>query len=164
MTGGGSASPTGAAENGGMTLKPALADAGLKALNRGHRAVLRLTGGRLGYRLIGMDAVELHTIGRRSGQRRTVMLTAPVFEADRVVLVASKGGDARHPDWYWNITADPEVELTIGGTTSRWTARTATAEEKAELWPRIVAAFRPYAGYQERTDRDIPVVICTPRT
>ena len=79
------------------------------------------------------------------------------------MLVASKGGDDRHPEWYLNLTANPEVELTVDGATRPMRARTASTEEKAELWPRIVSAYRGYGGYQRRTTRDIPVVICEPR-
>lgn len=147
-----------------MGARQTATDVGMKAMNLAHRGVLRASGGRLGRRLLSMAAVELHTTGRRSGARRTVMLTVPVQEDGRYVLVASKGGDDRHPDWYLNLVADPEVELTIDGTTLPFTARTATAEEKAELWPRIVAAYKGYAGYQKRTERDIPVVICVPRS
>jgi deazaflavin-dependent oxidoreductase (nitroreductase family) len=137
-------------------------DLGAKTMNLVHRVALRASGGRLGTRVFGMDALQLHTVGRRSGQRRSVMLTAPILEPDRIVLVASKGGDDRHPDWYGNVVAHPDVEITRHGVTTPWRARTATAEEKAELWPRIVAAYKGYAGYQQRTERDIPVVICEP--
>ncbi|MFT4262893.1 MAG: nitroreductase/quinone reductase family protein [Nocardioides sp.] len=139
-------------------------DLGLKGMNLAHRVVLGVSGGRLLSMAFGMQTIELHTTGRRSGQRRSVMLTAPIYDGDRVVLVASKGGDDRDPDWYRNLVADPAVAITIKGVESAWTARTATAAEKAELWPRIVAAYRGYAGYQKRTRRDIPVVICTPRS
>lgn len=131
-----------------------------KGMNVVHQAALRVSGGRLGKQVFGMPAVELHTIGRRSGQRRTVMLTVPVDEPGRIVLVASKGGDDRHPDWYHNVVAHAEVEVTRDGTTTKMLARTATAAEKAALWPRITEAYKGYAGYQERTDREIPVVIC----
>ncbi len=134
-----------------------------KVMNLTHKAALKASGGRLGGKLFGMPAVELHTTGRKSGQRRSVMLTAPIHEPDRVVLIASKGGDDRHPDWYHNVVAEPDVEITEGGTTRPMRARTATAEEKAEMWPTIVAAYKGYAGYQKRTERDIPVVICEPR-
>jgi deazaflavin-dependent oxidoreductase (nitroreductase family) len=143
-----------------MGVQETVTDLGGKLLSEGHKAILRLSGGRFGWNVLGMQAVELHTTGRKSGVRRSTMLTAPIAEPDCVVLVASKGGDARHPDWYRNLVADPEVELTIGGTTRRMRARTASAEEKDELWPRIVEAYRGYALYQRRTDRDIPVVIC----
>ena len=69
----------------------------------------------------GMPVVELHTVGRKSGQPRSTMLTAPVTEGDRVVLVASKGGDDRDPDWYRNLIAHPDIELTMAGL--RWPAR-----------------------------------------
>ncbi len=110
------------------------------------------------------QAVELHTTGRKSGSRRSCMLTAPIHDEQRTVLVASKGGDDRDPDWYGNLVAEPDIELTIAGTTRPMRASTASAEEKAELWPQIVSAYKGYAGYQSRTTRDIPVVICEPRT
>jgi deazaflavin-dependent oxidoreductase (nitroreductase family) len=135
----------------------------LKTMNHIHRAVRIVSGGHLGNRIMGMVAVELHTTGRKSGKPRQVMLTAPVHDAARTVLVASKGGDDRQPEWYLNLVANPDIELTIDGTSYPMRARTARAEEKAEMWPAIVAAYKGYAGYQKRTDRDIPVVICEPR-
>ena len=147
-----------------MSFEQTLTDVVTKGMNVVHQGVLKLTGGRLGNTVFGMKAVHLHTTGRRSGQRRTVMLTAPIYEpGTRIVLIASKGGDDRHPDWYHNVVAHPDIEITDGDATTTWTARTATAEEKAELWPDIVAAYKGYAGYQKRTERDIPVVICEPR-
>jgi deazaflavin-dependent oxidoreductase (nitroreductase family) len=146
-----------------MSMRQSLADTGLRAVSRAHRAILHRSGGRLGATLRGMPAVELHTTGRRSGLPRSTMLTAPVSGAGRVVLVASKGGDDRHPDWYRNLVAHPEVELTIAGQRRRMLARTASAAEKADLWPEVVAANPGYAGYQRRTRRDIPLVICEPR-
>lgn len=137
--------------------------AGAWALENGHRALLALTGGRWPRRVLGMAPVELHTTGRKSGQRRSTMLTAPICEAGRVVLVASKGGHSENPDWYRNLVAEPDVELTIDGELRPMVARTASPAEKAELWPRITAAYKGYDGYQRSTDRDIPVVICTPR-
>lgn len=146
-----------------MKLPAALVDVQMKTMNLVHRGVRTLSGGRLGSSLGSMPVVELHTTGRTSGRRRSVMLTTPVHEPDRYVLVASKGGDDRHPDWYLNLVADPDIELTVAGETLPLRARTASADEKAELWPIIVEAYRGYAGYQSKTDRDIPVVICEPR-
>jgi deazaflavin-dependent oxidoreductase (nitroreductase family) len=140
-----------------------ISDLGFKFLNSAHKVVLRLSGGRLGSTMRGMPAVELHTVGRKSGQPRSSMLTSPVHDEDRVVLVASRGGADGHPSWYLNLTANPDVEVTIYGETSTMRARTATPEEKAALWPQIVAAYKPYEGYQKRSSRDIPVVICEPR-
>jgi len=146
-----------------MSAEQTVTDLVTKGMNVVHKAALALTGGRLGRTVFGMQAVQVHTTGRRSGQRRTVMLTAPVHEKDRIVLIASKGGDDRHPDWYHNVVAQPEIEITDGDVTTPWRARTASSEEKAELWPDVVKAYKGYAGYQKRTGRDIPVVICEPR-
>ena len=137
-------------------------DVVVKSMNAVHRTALKVTRGKLGKTVFGMTVVELHTTGRKSGQRRSVMLSSPIHEADRVVIIASKGGDDRHPDWYHNLAADPAVEITENGVTRPMRAHTATPEEKAEMWPEIVAAYKGYAGYQSRTDRDIPVVICEP--
>jgi deazaflavin-dependent oxidoreductase (nitroreductase family) len=146
-----------------MAIQHVIADLGLKTMNRTHQVVLRLSNGRILNSAFGMAAVELQTVGRKSAKARKTMLTAPVVDGDRIVLVASKGGDDRDPDWYCNLTANPEVELTIRGEHKLMRARTATPEEKADLWPRIVAAYKGYGGYQRRTKRDIPVVICEPR-
>ena len=132
-------------------------------LNRAHRGLLALSFGRVGWELGSMPVLQLHTVGRITGTRRSVMLTAPVHENGRYVLVASKGGDPRHPQWYLNLRTQPDVEVTVRGETLHMHARTASAEERAELWPRIVGAYPGYAGYQRKTKREIPVVICEPR-
>ena len=139
-------------------------DLSMRAMNGVHRAVLTLTRGRLGWKIGPMPVVELHTVGRTSGKRRSTMLTAPIHEPDRVVLIASKGGDDRHPFWYRNLVDHPDVELTENGVTRMMRARTASEAEKALLWPRIVRAYPGYGSYQRKTARDIPVVICEPRT
>jgi deazaflavin-dependent oxidoreductase (nitroreductase family) len=138
-------------------------DAGFKFMNLTHKALLRVTGGRWPTTLSGMPGVELHTVGAKTGRRRSTMLASPLHDENRVVLVASKGGDDRHPQWYRNLCANPDVELTLGGRTREMRARTASPEEKAGLWPDIVAAYKGYAEYQRRAHRDIPVVICEPR-
>lgn len=135
-----------------------------KLMNASHRVVLAVTGGRVLSTVGPMPVAELCTIGRKSGRRRTTLLTSPLQEGDRIVFVASKGGDDRDPDWYRNLVATPDVEVTIHGETKALRARTASPEEKAELWPRIVASYKGYDGYQKRTRRDIPVVICEPAT
>lgn len=132
-------------------------------LNALHRTVLRATGGRVGRSLAGMPVVVLETVGRKTGETRRTMLTAPVVDGDTVVLVASYGGDSRHPAWYLNLTAQPDVAIEMNGERREMRARVATAGEKAALWPRIVRSYRGYAAYQKRTDRDIPVVLLTPR-
>ena len=94
----------------------------------------------------------------------TVMLTSPVQDGDTIVFIASKGGDDRDPDWYRNLVANPTITLeAVGGDgAAAFVARTASADEKAELWPKVVAAYKGYAGYQRKTDRDIPVVLAEP--
>jgi deazaflavin-dependent oxidoreductase (nitroreductase family) len=137
--------------------------AGAWMLENGHRLVLAVTGGRFPKSILGMTPIEIHVLGRKSGKRYSTMLTAPIVEADRVVIVASKGGSQDHPDWYKNLTANPDIEITIDGDTKPMRARTASAEEKTELWPKVVSVYKGYAGYQRNTERDIPVVICEPR-
>jgi deazaflavin-dependent oxidoreductase (nitroreductase family) len=146
-----------------MDLQQYLADISLKTMSQLHRAIIHLTGGQVLGSAFGMPVVELHTVGRKSGQPRSTMLTAPVIDGDRVVLVASKGGDDRDPDWYRNLIAHPDIELTMAGQRRPMRARRASPAEKAELWPRVVAAYTGYGSYQRRTDRDIPLVICEPR-
>lgn len=141
-----------------------LKDVTFRGINAVHRTVVRASGGRVAGRLGGMPVVILETTGRKTGEPRRTMLTAPVVDGDTVVLVASYGGDSRHPAWYLNLTAHPDVVLERDGVRTPMRARTATAEEKAALWPRIVASYRGYAAYQKRTDREIPVVLLTPRS
>lgn len=133
-------------------------------LENGHRTVLKLTGGRFPKRFLGMQPVELHHTGRTSGQPRSTMLTAPIFEPERVVLIASKGGHPDHPDWYKNLVAHPDVELSANDQRRPMRARTASGDERAELWSRAVTAYGGYEGYQRNTDREIPVVVLEPRS
>jgi len=137
-----------------------MASVGARMLENGHRMLLAVTCGRFPKRIGGMETLELHTIGRTSGQRRSTMLTTPIADERRVIVVASKGGYDQHPDWYKNLSANPDVEITRAGQTRKMRARTASPEEKAELWPKIVSVYRGYEGYQKHTERDIPVVIC----
>lgn len=140
----------------------AIKDLIAKTVTMTHETIFRLSQGRLLGKIMGMPVVILTTTGRKSGQRRSTMLTSPVTYGDGVVLVASYGGDPRHPAWFLNLQANPAVEITMGGTTRKMRARVATADEKADLWPKVVSAYKGYAGYQERTDRDIPLVIVEP--
>ena len=147
-----------------MAIKETLTDIQMKGMNAAHKTVLKLSGGRLLNSFGTMPVVQLHTVGRTSGKKRTTMLTAPIHDDGAYVLIASKGGDDRDPDWYRNLVANPDVELTIDGKTIQMTARVASEAEKVERWPRVVEAYKGYAGYQEKTDRNIPVVVCEPRS
>jgi F420H(2)-dependent quinone reductase len=103
----------------------------------------------------------LTTTGRHSGLARTTPLLY-MEDGERVIIVASQGGMSRNPDWFFNIEASPKVTVDIEGDAQAMLARVATADEKAVLWPRLVEMHPPFATYQQRTTRDIPVVICTP--
>ena len=127
-----------------------------------HRAIFNIAKGRIFGRAFGMPLIDLVTIGRRSGKARATILSVPIIDGDRLVLVASFGGDDRHPAWYLNLRSNPEVRVTIAGLTRTMIARVATEEERAELWPQIISVFEGYARYQKRTERPIPVVILEP--
>ncbi|MEO7126507.1 MAG: nitroreductase/quinone reductase family protein [Nakamurella sp.] len=134
----------------------------LKSMNVAHRTIRAASGGHVGWTIGGMPVVELTTIGRKSGNPHTVMLTSPIKAGDAVVVVASRGGDDRHPAWFLNLTANPDVEVKLeGGDRVHMHAREATPAERTALWPQIVADHRNYAGYQAKTDREIPLVLLT---
>ena len=128
-----------------------------------HRAVFNASKGRIFGKAFGMPLIELVTTGRRSGKERSTMLSVPIIDGKRLVLVASFGGDERHPAWYLNLRANPEVRVTMAGSTRTMIARIATEEKKTELWPQIISVFEGYARYQERTERPIPVIILEPK-
>ena len=124
-----------------------------------HVFVYRLTNGRvMGKFPTGRPDLLLTTIGRKTGKVRTVpLLFMP--DGDRWLIVASKGGMPKHPAWYHNLKANPNVEIQIKDEVIPVQARVADAEERAELWPRLVEFFPGYAEYQKKTERTIPVVI-----
>ena len=132
-------------------------------VNAIHRNVFLATNGRVFGKLMGMPALMLTTTGRKTGAKRQSMLTSPVQDGENVVIVASWGGDDRHPKWYLNLQANPDVEVVMAGKKQDMRAHVATPEEKAELWPRVVATYKGYGQYQTKTDREIPLVILSPR-
>ena len=113
-----------------------------------------------GYSEMTVPSLLLTTTGRKSGLARTVPLLY-LADGENVVVVASQGGMSKHPEWYLNIVANPKVTVEIGGDARAMLARTADAEARAGLWPRLVAMYSSYDTYQQRTTREIPVVICT---
>jgi deazaflavin-dependent oxidoreductase (nitroreductase family) len=124
--------------------------------------VYRISGGKIGGRFLrGAPVCLVTTTGRKSGQPRTAPLLY-LADGERVVIVASKGGMAKHPIWYLNLVANPRCTVEIGREKRAMQAHTASAEEKAALWPRLVSMYRDYADYQARTDREIPVVVLVP--
>jgi deazaflavin-dependent oxidoreductase (nitroreductase family) len=110
-----------------------------------------------------MLVVDLKTTGRKSGQQRSSMLTSPLQDGDKIVLVASRGGDPHHPAWFHNLKANPDVEIMMSGKNRPMRARVATPDEKSEMWPKVVAKYKGYGQYQTKTTRDIPLVILEPR-
>ena len=144
-----------------MRLMPS--DFALKTMNVVHRGVLKLSGGRLGWDAAKMPVLELTTTGRKSGRPHTVMLTSPLQEGSTIVIVASRGGDDHHPAWFLNLRDNPDVEVSLkGGDRRPMKARVASAEERARLWPQVTAAYKNYAGYQTKTQREIPLVLLEP--
>jgi deazaflavin-dependent oxidoreductase (nitroreductase family) len=116
------------------------------------------TNGEDGFLWRGYPTLVLDTVGRRSGQLRRQML---IFGEDNgnPVVVASKGGADDHPAWYYNLVAQPDVRVQIKDEHFTARARTATPEEKPRLWAMMAALYPPYIEYQEKTSREIPVVI-----
>ncbi len=128
-----------------------------------HTWIYRATRGVIGQHVPGTPPMLLlDHVGARSGRRRTAPL-GYIEDGDDVVIVASKGGYPRHPAWYHNLRAHPDTQIQIGRLRGAVHARVATADERARLWPRVVAAYPGYAGYQELTAREIPLVILEPR-
>ena len=134
-----------------------------KALNGVHRVLLKISGGGLGWTAGKMPVLELTTIGRRSGNSRPVMLTSPHQEGDTLVIVASKGGTDTHPAWFLNLRENPQVAVSMKGAPERkMTARVASTEERERLWPIVTGKYANYAGYQKKTDREIPLILLEP--
>ena len=131
----------------------------LRRLMGVHTQVYRLTGGVIGHRFPGTPPMLLlDHVGAKSGIKRTIPLVY-VGDGKNVVLVASKGGHPKNPAWYHNLRANPDTQVQIGSERRLVQARVANAEERKRLWPKAVATYSGYRGYQERTDREIPLVI-----
>ncbi len=119
------------------------------------------SGGTKGTTLRGMPVIILTSRGAKSGKVRKTPLMR-VEHDGRYAVVASKGGAPTHPVWYFNLAADPRVELQDGPAKADMVAREATGDEKAIWWERAVAAYPDYAEYQKKTDRSIPVFVLEP--
>jgi F420H(2)-dependent quinone reductase len=129
----------------------------------GHTAAYRLTGGVIGHRFPGAPpSLLLDHVGAKSDTKRTTPLTY-LRDGDNFVIVASKGGYPKNPGWFYNLRAHPDTTIQVGSRRRPVRARVATPEERARLWPKVVDLYSGYAGYQERTGREIPLVILEPR-
>ncbi|GAA0979056.1 nitroreductase family deazaflavin-dependent oxidoreductase [Acrocarpospora macrocephala] len=126
-------------------------------------ALYESSGGTQGTTLwdTGLPVVILTTRGAKSGKIRKIPLMRVEHEG-RYAAVASKGGFPRHPVWYFNVKSDPHVALQDGSVRQDMKAREITGNEKAEWWERAVAAYPPYAEYQEKANRVIPVFVLEP--
>jgi deazaflavin-dependent oxidoreductase (nitroreductase family) len=128
-----------------------------------HARVYRASNGLVGHRFPGSPPMLLlDHVGAKTAIRRTTPLVYVKDDPD-VVIVASKGGDPRNPAWYHNLRAIPDTTVQIGAERRAVHARVATLEERARLWPKAVATYAGYRGYQQRTSREIPLVILEPR-
>jgi deazaflavin-dependent oxidoreductase (nitroreductase family) len=129
----------------------------------GHTVAYRLTGGVIGHRFPGAPpSLLLDHVGAKSDTKRTTPLTY-LRDGDNFVIVASKGGYPKNPGWFYNLRAHPDTTIQVGSRRRPVRARVATPEERARLWPKVVDLYSGYAGYQERTGREIPLVILEPR-
>ena len=134
-----------------------------KAITSFHRLVFDVSQGRVAGKAGGMPVIKLTTVGRKSGKARTTMLTSPLEEGDNVILVDSYGGDDRHPMWYSNLVANPDVEVVMSGSNRKMRVRVAEGDERTRLWEALTAKHTNYAGYQRKTSRQIPVVVLEPQ-
>jgi deazaflavin-dependent oxidoreductase (nitroreductase family) len=119
------------------------------------------TDGEEGHDWQGTQTLILTTTGRKSGKQRLTPLIYGRHGNDYLV-VASKGGTPEDPDWYYNLSANPDVEIQVKGDKINARARTATPAEKAEMWPIMTKEWPDYDEYQTKTDRDIPIVVVEP--
>ena len=127
-----------------------------------HVRVYRESAGRHGYHWRGTTILLLSTTGRSSGELRTTPLIHRT-DGERWVVVASKGGSPENPDWYENLRADPDATIEVLDDKIPVSASTASGEERARLWSLLAEVWPAYDDYQQKTDREIPVVVLTRR-
>lgn len=149
-----------------MDLQLRIADKTWPVLSRlmgGHARIYRLTGGRIGQHIPGVPPMCLiDHVGAKSGKKRTTPLLY-IEDGEDVVIVASKGGYEKSPAWFYNLKANPDTTVQIGNEVRPVHAHVATASEHERLWPKAVKVYPSYQQYQDRTSREIPLVILTPR-
>jgi deazaflavin-dependent oxidoreductase (nitroreductase family) len=127
-----------------------------------NNTIFRLSGGRLLGTYDGNPVLLLHHVGRKSGEERVTPLIY-VEDGEDLVIVGSMGGTPKHPAWFHNLTAAPDTEVELRGGRRKVRARVADAGERERLWPLVVEHYPAFATYQGRTEREIPVVILSPR-
>ena len=135
----------------------------LKTVTKAHVFLHRLSGGRLFNKLAGDEVCFVTMTGAKSGRTLTIPLMYVPHE-EGVLLVASQGGAPKNPVWYGNLVKHPEIEVSHRGRQMTLRARLAAPEEKGALWPICDSHYAPFADYRARTDRDIPIFVCEPRS
>ena len=140
-----------------MAMNPIL----MKTIGKIHRGLYRLSGGQIGGRLGGNPMLLLTTTGKKTAKPRTTPLQY-MKDGVNMVVVASNGGNARHPAWWFNINANASATIQVGKETKRVRADTANEEERSRLWPLLLEAYAGYQDYEDETERTIPVVILRP--
>jgi F420H(2)-dependent quinone reductase len=131
----------------------------LRRMMGAHTAVYRATRGLIGHKIPGgPPMLLLDHVGAKSGKKRTSPLVY-VRDGDDIVLVASKGGNPKHPAWFHNLKASPDTTVQVGRERIEVHARVAEGSERERLWPKAVETYGGYADYQKRTDREIPLVV-----
>lgn len=131
----------------------------MKLFTRLNVFVYQVSGGRMMNKLAGMPILLVEMTGAKSGKKRTIPLMY-VPNGGGFILVASQGGAPKHPVWYHNLVAHPNVQITYGGETKGMVVRQATDDEKSQLWPICCQYYPPYQDYQDSTERNIPLFVC----
>jgi deazaflavin-dependent oxidoreductase (nitroreductase family) len=135
----------------------------LRQVMKLHVLIYRATSGRVGHRFRGgPPMLLLDHVGARSAVKRTTPLVY-IRDGENIVLVASKGGHPRHPAWFHNLRANPDTTVQVGSSRLAVRAHIADPQERARLWPKAIEVYPGYEGYQQRTAREIPLVILEPR-
>ena len=145
-----------------MTQGPEYTQPDITLIGDEHVRQYRATDGEVGYIWNGAPILLLTTTGRRSGEAKT---SALIFgrDGDDYLIVGSMGGAPKHPSWYLNLSANPDVEIQVRGDCIPAVARTASDDEKSRLWQIMTEVWPNYDVYQTRTDRSIPVVVISPQ-
>jgi deazaflavin-dependent oxidoreductase (nitroreductase family) len=123
-----------------------------------HTGLYRATGGKLGGRMGKNPILLLNTVGRKSGKKRVTPLLY-VVDGEDYVIIASQGGAPTHPAWYLNLMANPETTIEVGDLVVRVKAEEVDAEEKTRLWQKMVEIYPAYDDYQNKTEREIPLLV-----
>jgi F420H(2)-dependent quinone reductase len=135
----------------------------LRRLMAGHAAIYRASRGIIGHRFPGSPPMLLlDHVGAKSGKHRTSPLVY-ARDGEDLVLIASKGGYPKHPGWFHNLMANPDTSVQVGSRHLDVHARKADADERAQLWPLVVSVYGGYEAYRRRAEREIPLVILSPR-